>query len=202
MAIKQKNLKIKSIKADFSNVQLPTRGTVHDYQRGKMVEDILMEQGYHIDTSGTVDIPEWGVEVKTRQSHSHSAHTTGTMTHNNIIHTSWEESDYRDKLQRQYRITIDSETGTVAEDIVVDLTHNDLQSKMKSGYEIARKKIIDHYNQTGEMLTGTVAGNMYGSLEHRPGKSGTGRSYAHRISDGGMKRLIKTARSTFTDLFE
>jgi hypothetical protein len=47
-----------------------------------------------------------------------------------------------------------------------------------------------------------TAGGQYGKLEHKPGKSGTGRSYALRSPDSGMKKLLATANSTFETLFE
>ena len=47
-----------------------------------------------------------------------------------------------------------------------------------------------------------TAGGQFGKLEHKPGPSGTGRSYALRIPNSGMKKLLSIANSTFDTLFE
>ena len=193
--------KIKSLKVNLSNVDFKDPTKVNDGTNGKILEQAMMMQGYPIDQNGTIDLP--GIEVKSRKSTTDAMHTVGTMTYDDIISTPWDQTPFKQKLQTQYRVTINKEelTGDVnATGQVVDFSDPGIQKELEDAYEKNRMYlIIQNRIIRGQTIT---AGGQYGKLEHKPGPNGTGRSYAFRIPNSGMKKLINRATSTFNKLFE
>jgi|APGre2960657404_1045060.scaffolds.fasta_scaffold00799_5 hypothetical protein len=195
--------KIKSLKVNLSNIDFADPDKVNDGRNGKILEQGMIRQGYPIDQNGTVDIPGVGIEVKSRKSSTGAMHTIGTMTYDDILVTPWDKTPFKQKLQKQYRVTINKDEfeGDInATGKVVDLSNPEIQAKLKEAYERNRMYlIIQHGIIKGQTIK---AGGQYGKLEHKPGRSGTGRSYALRIPDSGMKKLLATANSTFETLFD
>ena len=195
--------KIKSLKVNLSNIDFADPDKVNDGRNGKILEQEMIRQGYPIDQNGTVDMPGVGIEVKSRKSSTGAMHTIGTMTYDDILVTPWDKTPFKQKLQKQYRVTINKDEfeGDInATGKVVDLSNPEIQAKLKEAYERNRMYlIIQHGIIKGQTIK---AGGQYGKLEHKPGRSGTGRSYALRIPDSGMKKLLATANSTFEALFD
>ena len=193
--------KIKSLKVNLSEVDFVDPSKVNDGTNGKILEQAMIKQGFPVDTTGIVDLP--GVEVKSRKATTKSMHTVGTMTYDDIINTPWDQIPLKDKLQKQYRVTIDKDetTDTInAIGKVVDLTDPEIQERFKEAYEKNRAVlIIQGKIHKGQTIT---AGGQYGALEHKPGKSGKGKSYAMRIPNSGMKKVLNIANSTYSTFFE
>lgn len=195
--------KIKSLKVNLSNIDFADPDKVNDGRNGKILEQEMMRQGYPIDRSGTVDMPDIGIEVKSRKSSTDAMHTIGTMTYDEILVTPWDKTPFKQKLQKQYRVTINKDEfeGDInATGKVVDLSNPEIQAKLEEAYEKNRMYLmIQQRIIKGQTVT---AGGQFGKLEHKPGPSGTGRSYALRIPNSGMKKLLSIATSTFDTLFE
>lgn len=195
--------KIKSLKVNLSNIDFADPDKVNDGRNGKILEQEMMRQGYPIDRSGTVDMPDIGIEVKSRKSSTGAMHTIGTMTYDEILVTPWDKTPFKQKLQKQYRVTINKDEfeGDInATGKVVDLSNPEIQAKLEEAYEKNRMYLmIQQRIIKGQTVT---AGGQFGKLEHKPGPSGTGRSYALRIPNSGMKKLLSIANSTFDTLFE
>lgn len=195
--------KIKSLKVNLSNIDFADPDKVNDGRNGKILEQEMMRQGYPIDRSGTVDMPDIGIEVKSRKSSTDAMHTIGTMTYDEILVTPWDKTPFKQKLQKQYRVTINKDEfeGEInATGKVVDLSNPEIQAKLEEAYEKNRMYLmIQQRIIKGQTVT---AGGQFGKLEHKPGPSGTGRSYALRIPNSGMKKLLSIATSTFDTLFE
>jgi hypothetical protein len=195
--------KIKSLKVNLDNIDFVDPDKVNDGRNGKILEQEMIRQGYPIDQNGTVDMPGIGIEVKSRKSSTGAMHTIGTMTYDDILVTPWDKTPFKQKLQKQYRVTINKDEfeGDInATGKVVDLSNPEIQAKLEEAYERNRMVlIIQNSIIKGQTVT---AGGQYGKLEHKPGPSGTGRSYALRIPDSGMKKLLTTANSTFEALFD
>lgn len=200
-------VKIKSLKVNLSDIKFKDPKLVNDGTNGKILETALIKQGFPIDQSGTVDLPATGAvsgcEIKTRKATTRSNHTIGTMTYDNIINTPWDDTPFKKKLQTQYRVTIktDKLTGEVyATDKMVDFSNTKIQQKLANAYEQNRAVLKAQGKiQVGQTVT---AGGQFGVLEHKPGKNKTCKSYAMRIPDSGMKKLIKKATSPYDNLFE
>ena len=195
-------VKIKSLKVNLADAGFVDPAKVNDGTNGKILEQIMIKQGFPIDQSGTVDLPG-GIEVKTRKSTTGAMHTVGTMTYDDIIKTPWNQTTFKQKLQKQYRVTIHKNelTGQIDTfDKVVDFSDPEIQKLLEEAYEKNRLYLILQ-NRIIKGQTITVGG-QFGKLEHKPGPSGTGKSYAMRIPDSGMKKIIKIANSTANTLFE
>jgi len=194
-------VKIKSLKVNLSNIDFVDPDQVNDGTNGKILEQEMMRQGFPIDQNGTIDLP--GIEVKSRKASTDAMHTVGTMTYDDIIATPWDQTPFKKKLQTQYRVTINKdefEGDVTAIGKVVDFSNPEIQEKLKKAYEKNRMYLmIQHRIIKGQTIT---AGGQYGKLEHKPGPKGTGKSYALRIPNSGMKKMLTTANSTFNTLFE
>lgn len=194
-------VKIKSLKVNLDNIDFVDPDQVNDGRNGKILEQEMMRQGYPIDQNGTIDLP--GIEVKSRKSSTDAMHTVGTMTYDDILVTPWDQTPFKKKLQTQYRVTINKEEctgGVSATGKVVDFSDPEIQKELEDAYEKCRAELIAQ----GQIYIGQTitAGGQYGKLEHKPGPNGTGKSYALRIPNSGMKKLLTIANSTFNVLFE
>lgn len=192
-----KPVKIKKLKVDLTKVPFKNKSSRHDYENGKILETEMVKQGFPIDPTGTVDLPN-GIEVKTRSASTNSNHTIGTMTCDAIINTSWDDTPFKKKLQKQYRVTIKDEnlftTQVVATGEVVDLSHPEIQRHFQDAYEKCRSELTREVVTTGSFKPGqTISGGQYGLLEHKPGESGNCKSFALRIPNSGMKKILNKA---------
>ena len=194
-------VKIKSLKVNLSNIDFVDPDQVNDGTNGKILEQEMMRQGFPINQNGTVDLP--GIEVKSRKASTDAMHTVGTMTYDDIVATPWNQTPFKKKLQTQYRVTINKDEfgGDVsAIGKVVDFSNPEIQKELEDAYEKCRAELIAQ----GQIYVGQTitAGGQYGKLEHKPGPNGTGKSYALRIPNSGMKKMLTMANSTFNQLFE
>jgi hypothetical protein len=194
-------VKIKSLKVNLDNIDFVDPDQVNDGRNGKILEQEMMRQGYPIDQNGTIDLP--GIEVKSRKSSTDAMHTVGTMTYDDILVTPWDQTPFKKKLQTQYRVTINKdefEGDVSATGKVVDFSNPEIQKELEDAYEKCRAELIAQ----GQIYVGQTitAGGQYGKLEHKPGPNGTGKSYALRIPNSGMKKLLTIANSTFNTFFE
>lgn len=190
-------LKIKSLKVDLTKVPFKNPLKVNDGTNGKILEQAMKKQGFPIDSNGTVDLPTIDIEIKTRSAHTNCHHTMGTMTYDDILITPWNQTPLKQKLQKQYRVTIWDENTAAGK--VVDLSHPEIQKHIEEAYEICRAEL----KSQGKIYRGqTISGGQYGVLEHKPGKNGTGKSFALRIPNSGMKKILGTANMLGTGLFE
>lgn len=179
--------KIKNLKVDLTQVPFIDPLKVNDGTNGKILEQSMKRQGFPIDSTGTVDLPSINLEVKTRSAYTNCHHTIGTMIYDDIINTSWDQTLFKLKCQTQYRVDIYKEKSFGE---VVDLTHPEIQQRFEQAYEDCRAKLIAQ----GKIIKGqTISGGQYGVLEHKPGPNGTGKSFAFRIPNSGMKKILGTA---------
>jgi hypothetical protein len=199
-------IKINKLKMDLSKVTFKNPENVRDGTNGKILESAMREQGYPVDPRAVVDLPginpdSPGVEVKSRSATTNSAHTVGTMTYDNILSTAWPDTSFMKKLLQQWQVEISKNifTGEIgAGGTMVDLTHLDIQKQVEEAYESCRAQLAAQ----GTIVKGqTISGGQYGVLEHKPGKSGTNKSYAMRIPAAGMKKIRRSTDSTFRKLF-
>jgi hypothetical protein len=192
-------VRVKEVKVDFSDLYFPNAKECIDGSMGIAIEKAMEEQGFKI-SKGTIDIEEYQLEIKTRKKSSSSPHTVGTMTLKDIIDTPWDQTPFKQKLQNQFRVTIDDEIGRVCDQRVVHLSDDpDIQKELEKSYENARTILTERYNATGQIPKGTIKNSDdIGLLEHRSGSQ-----YAYRITDSGMKRFINMANTApvFNSLF-
>lgn len=192
-----KKVRVKSLKVDLSKVPFKDPSKVNDGTNGKILEQAMKKQGFPIDSKGTVDLPSIDVEIKTRSNQTNAPHTVGTMTFDDIINTPWDETPFKQKLQKQYRVTIKEDASASGK--VVDLSHPKIQKHFKEAYENCQGRL----KAQGTIIVGqTISGGQYGMLEHKPGPTKTGKSFAMRIPNSGMKKILGTSGMLENGLFD
>jgi len=182
--------KIKSLKTSLVGKTVPDSACGH---AGRKVEDILIQDGFHLDRKGTIDIPGLNVEVKSRDVDATSAQTVGRMSLDEIIRTDYRSSDVFKKIQTQFRVKIRDNVVVSAD--IVDFSWDYIQDKLEKSYEAARLKIIN-----GDKAN-YIRGGRFGLFERSKKDAKLGLPYQFRLSDGAMKKLEKMAVSNARTLF-
>jgi hypothetical protein len=165
---------------------------------GRWAEAVMEINGHNIEHGAGCDMPEYGVEMKTRKIESNSPHTVGTMRFGDIISKPYDQSLIFEKFQRQYRVHYSDEGQVVLSSEVYDLTEEFIQSKIREAYEEGRKKIAQ--NELDGFHPPYVKGTEWGHFEVAESYS----SYRFRIPNAAMKKIetaVKNAK-TFKNLFE
>lgn len=186
--------KIKNINVDWSTVKLNNPKETTDGSNGHLIENVLEDMGFPVDRSATTDLP--GMEVKSKSVHSGSDWSIGRMTYQNIVQTPWADSSVKEKIQRQYQLSIAENphdaSGVVTGAKVVDFTHHLIQDELEAAYEDCRQQLISN----GASNHCTVKSDI-GYFEYK-----IGTSYQFRIRNASMKKLVSIASATTNSLFK
>lgn len=159
---------------------------------GRWAEDSLSANGYNVSPMG-IDLPDYNIEVKTRNVKSRSYHTVASMTVEEIITNDYQNSRVAERSKSQYRVEYDDDTSIVTDERVWDFTDPLIQSQLEEAYNVCRDKIIN-----GDRSS-YIAGNSWGHIE----ATDSGSSYRYRISHSAMKKMktIVNTRDTFRRFF-
>ena len=179
--------KVKSLKTNLVGTTVPTTENGH---AARYIEQSLAKQGFRVDTRGTLDLPDYNTEVKSRNIDATSAQTVGSMTPEHIKTTPYRESTIFKKIQQQFRVYIKEDV--IVDARVVDFSWNEIQNRIEESYEAARKRIIEGQDSN------YIPGGPYGYFERTVKGSN---SYDFRLRDQAMKKLESMATSTFQNLF-
>ena len=159
-------------------------------QRARELEEAIADIGFTLNLGRGVDLPEVGIDIKTRDVDAVSPHTVASMTADSIVATPYRYSNVFDKIQKQHRIK--TQNGVVVDEFTYDFSAPYIQEWIESAYEAAR----------AQMITGArgsyIPGNEYGYFEQSTTSENT---YSFRMSDSAMTRIERIARSTYSDLF-
>jgi hypothetical protein len=163
---------------------------------GRWVEDKLEENGYSVNRKKGIDLLSLGLEVKTRKIDSTSGHTVGAMLPQDIISTEWEDSNIRDKIQKQYRVKYNlcefTGDNLVTSARVYDFTCDEIQNNLKKSWNYCRKVLSQ--GNTPDYIRGN---GHWGYLELQ-----SNGYYQFRIPPHIMKKLETIATVKRTNLFE
>ena len=163
---------------------------------GQWVDHTLTVNGYSVDKSGVVDIPDLNIDNKSRKKGSKTHHTIGSQTIKKWIETpNFKDTDIYKKVQNQNQITYDSNFDEVTKVQLVDMDIDIIQAALSSIYENLREKLVN--------------GNRNKSI-YSDCKRGIAECYTHpnsyklRLTDKYMKQIqnIAGSRDTFTTHFE
>ena len=150
MKIQFKITALKKAETELIGKYIPTEYSEEKYgdgYAGKYVEDVFGKLGYPLNTRKGVDIEDLGVEIKTARIDPPSDRTIGSMTINDIINTSYEDSAIYKKLQQQFVVKWIKKTRQITEARMWDFRSNEIQDKFRIAYETTREKLIS-YNKT------------------------------------------------------
>lgn len=178
-------MKIKKIKKDFTGTVLSKDHSI----RGKEFEQVMSNAGFQINQGIGADLQQVGIEIKTKDVNSGSPNSVGTMTYEDICNKSYEETHIFEKLQKQFRVKIDS--GVVIDQELYDFTDPYIQDKIRDAYETARKKMI-----AGDKSS-YIRGSDYGHFDQK-----TENSWQFRIPVSSMKKIEEMSKQTFSKFFD
>ena len=182
-------VRLKSIKNGIS-VGDPVPDRELHGNNGRYFERILIKNGHNISNGPGVDLVDLKTELKTRKSKSTSYHTIGTISIDNIINLSYEETHLYEKMLSQYRVKYDDDLQVVVSEKIYDFSDPMIQHTLKNAYEHARGEIIN-----GDRSR-YISCAPVGCFE----KASTN-SYQFRLSNGFMKSIEYIASSTYNKLF-
>lgn len=186
-------LALKKIKAGIPvGTEIPERQQYGNI--GRWVESKMKDQGWEVTHGAGVDLPKYGVEIKSRKVESNSHHTVGTMSIDSIVVTPYEQSIIKEKFQQQYRVHYSDDQQVVISEELVDFSDKYIQNKIRDAYETGREQIIKNAQQ-GHHPT-YVKGTEWGHFEKAQSKN----SYRFRIPNNSMKKLEHVSKNS--DIFE
>ena len=187
-------VKVKNINADWSSLKLNNPKETIDGSNGHLIENALEDMGFPIDRSATTDLP--GMEIKSKSRHSSADWSIGRMTYDAIVNTSWADSPVKEKMQRQYQLTVAENpydlSGVITNAKVVDFTNHRIQEKLEEAYEDCRRQLIDNDSGNHFTVKSTIA-----YFEYK-----IGNSYQFRIRNSSMKKLVSLANAASNPLFD
>lgn len=165
---------------------------------GRWVEHKMREQGWNVTDSEGPDMPEVGIEIKSRKVESSSHHTVGTMSIDKIICTPYDLSPVKDKFQKQYRVHYSDEGQVVVAEGLMDFSDDYIQDKIREAYEAGRRQIIK--NQKQGIRLPYIKGTEWGHFEIVQDRN----SYRFRIPNHSMKKIETISKNSniFNALFE
>jgi hypothetical protein len=190
-----KNSRVSVIK---DNIEKGTRipNAENDCTVGQWADDEMSKKGHVIDPTGTVDLPEYGIDNKTRKKGSKANHTVGSWLKEKILNTpNWEETPFYHKSKNQNQIEWDPDFLEISKVKIVDMEINVIQEKLKAGYEECRSEMINGIcSKEIKSKNGWVVFDGYNDSK----------SYRMRITDKAMKKIhnISGSRDTFQKHFE
>ncbi len=193
-----KNARVSVIKNNIKKGD-PIPTFKQDYEAGQWVEEQLIKNGHVVDRTGIIDLPEYNTDNKSRKKGSTANHTVGSMTINDILNTpAFKDTRYHTKLQNQNQVTYDTVFNEVSDVRLVDMDIDDIQDRLKEGYDDCRKQLIEneengYYQKEIKSKNGWVVFDGYGHDN----------SYRMRIPNTAMKKIhnISGSRDTFKKLF-
>lgn len=167
---------------------------------GRCIEDILEAFGNNVSRNFGVDLPEDGLEVKTRNESATSPQTIGGMSHRSIVDTPWHQSPIRNKVQKQYRVKYKEslkhlEESIITSEQVYDFSCPEIQDKLEEAYESGRARISQF--PPGEGPDYIQGPGQWGYFEQQ-----VVGQYQFRVTDKIMKKMESIASSHLTGIFE
>jgi hypothetical protein len=190
-----KKTRVKEIK---NNITTGTKIPVFqkDGDAGIYIDQLMVNKGHAVDKNGLVDMPEYGVDNKSRKKGSHAHHTVGSMTIDNIISTpDFKNTRYYHKVQNQNQVTYDSDFLEVCDVVLLDMDIELIQEKLAEGYNDCREQLINGVRDK-EIKSKNKWVVFDGYVHHN--------SYRMRITNSAMKKIhnISGVRDTYKNLFE
>lgn len=165
---------------------------------GRWAEDDIEDKGYPVNRKKGIDLPGYGLELKTRMENSTSGHTVGAMLPEDIVQQEWKAgNNIFNKVQRQYRVyyKVNDLTGEniVTRAQVYDFTDEEIQAKLKESWDHCRGYLVENPGHTPQYIRGK---DHWAYLELQP--NGT---YQFRITHKYMKEMERISDFNRSKLF-
>lgn len=188
-----KSARVKIIKDNIA-VGSPVPNFTQDHEAGRWVDQEMRSKGHVVDITGAVDMPEYGIDNKSRNVQSKAAWTIGSMTIENIIATPvWEHTRFYKKCKNQNQVKYNTDFMEIVDVSVVDMDIDLIQQNLKKDYHDLRQRVIEG-DRSKEIKGSWMIFDGYG---HRD-------SYRMRITNRAMKMIknISGTRDTVNKFLE
>jgi len=170
--------------------------TTKDCDIGQWVDLQMQDKGHTIDQYGVVDMPEYGIDNKTRKQGSTAYHTVGSMTVNDILNTpNWFDTRFHKKALNQNQVEWSETFQEVVDVSVLDMDLPEIQEPLEGAYNNLRNKVVN--GNRNKHIKSDCGWAIFDGYNH----SG---SYRFRITDKAMKKIknLSKSRDTRQKLFE
>jgi hypothetical protein len=174
--------------------------TDKDCDVGRFIDYAMAQKGHKIDKNGIVDLPEFGIDNKTKELNSKSAHTQGSMTIKDIIRTSeWTQTRFYKKTLNQNQITWNKDFQEVTDVTILDMDLPEVQSRLETAYKDLRDQLIEN-KENGIRKKNIISRCGWAVFDGY----GHDRSYRFRIPYTVMNKIktLSKSRDTRNKLFE
>lgn len=131
--------KIKTVKTTLVGKIVPSNREDNG-KTGRHIEEELKKDGHTVDTTGPVDLVDYGVEVKSRLVSSKSSFTIANMTLDDIEKTDYKNSIIYQKIQSVLLVLHDN--ITVQKAITYDLSDSYIQSFIEKAYNDSKEFVV------------------------------------------------------------
>jgi len=182
----------------------------NDCDVGNWVDSTMTENGYEVDPSGIVDLPDLGIDNKSRNRYSKANHTIGSMTIDNILKAiDWEDTRFYQKSQNQNQIEYDPDFMEVTKVTVLDMDIDATQEKLKTAYIDLRNKLEIAVDNKNKLALENVTVDLPKEIKSNCGWAvldgyNHSNSYRMRITNKAMTKIKNIAgnRDTWKRLME
>ncbi len=167
-----------------------------DCDIGQWADTQMILKGHTVDKNGIVDLPEYGIDNKTRKFGSRAHHTVGSMTISDIINTeNWYDTRYYKKALNQNQIQWSEVYQEVVDVTILDMDMPEIQEPLKAAYDDLRNKLVNGNRR--KHIMSNCGWAVFDGYNHE-------NSYRFRITDKAMNKIKNMSRSRDTrkKLFE
>ena len=190
-----KSARVKLIKNNIV-VGSPIPKFTQDHEAGNWVDQEMQSKGHNVDTSGVIDMPDYGVDNKSRNVQSKAAWTIGSMTIDHIIATpNWEDTRFHKKCKNQNQVKYNKDFMEVVDVSIVDMEIDHVQEKLQDAYNDLRSRLLQ-----GDRYKEIKSSNGWAILDGYSHPN----SYRFRITNTAMQMIknISSTRDTVKKLLE
>jgi hypothetical protein len=190
-----KKPRVKTIKNNIK-IGTPVPKFEKDCDAGNWTDLTMSSKGHHVDKNGLVDMPDYGIDNKSRKKGSNAHHTVGSMTINDIIDTAdFGNTRFYKKVQNQNQVTYDPVFNEISDVRIVDMDIELIQKNLADGYADCRRQLLLG-NRDKEIKSANRWVVFDGYVSDR--------SYRMRITNTAMKKIhnISSTRDTYSAMFK
>lgn len=189
MIFLKKNARVSIIKDNIKKGDKVPSST-KDCEIGQWVDEQMVAKGHTVDQNGIVDLPEYGIDNKTRKQGSTAYHTVGSMTIKDILNTpNWVNTRYYKKALNQNQIQWSEVFQEVVDVTVLDMDLPEIQEPLERAYNDLRSKVEN--GDRSKHIKSDCGWAILDGYNHN-------NSYRYRITDKAMKKIQNMSRSRDT----
>jgi hypothetical protein len=170
---------------------------------GMWIDQQYANKGHKVDIRGNrPDLPEYGIDNKSRKKGTKAAHTVGSMTVKNIlVNPSVFETPFWTKLANQNHIEIDTDFNEISSVQLMDFDLKEIREGVQAAYASCREQLAKAVKSGGELPKNITSSNGWAVLDGY-GKNNAN-SYRLRITSSRMKKMkaLSGSRDTYNKLF-